>query len=163
MKPSLIPRARRTLATTRLTPSAMDTVVNVLATRRPRRYVKAMVKIVIGRHGPSCGALASLGAIELCHLEDPICAFECGRVVRDDQQRFLVLPADGQKHRQHRAGGPHIKAGTRFIGEDQWRVVGQRSRDGNPLLLAARELLRLMAETPREAQPAKEIGGALTL
>ena len=83
--------------------------------------------------------------------------------MRDNQQGFLVLPADGQKHCQDLAGRLHIKAGTWFIGKDQWRAIGQRARDGNPLLLAARELLRLMAETLGEAQSGKEIGGALTL
>jgi hypothetical protein len=125
--------------------------------------LKATVKIVIGGHRPSCGTPASLGAIELCHIEDPVCSFECGLVVRDNQQGFLVLPADGQKHQQDLAGRPCIKTGTWFIGEDQWRAIGQRPRDGNPLLLAARELLRLMAETLGKAQTAKEIDGALTL
>src|SRR5438034_941193 len=128
MKPSLIPQARATLATTRLTPRAIDTTVSALVTRRPRRYLRASVRIVIGGQRPSCRAPAGLGTIELSHVEDPVGSAACGLVVRDEQQGFLVLAADRQKHCQDLAGRLRIEAGARFIGEDQWRAVGQGAR-----------------------------------
>src|SRR5258708_37869731 len=81
IKPALIPPARRTLATTRLTPRAIETAVSVLATRRPRRYLRATVRIVIDGRRPSCGTLAGLGAIELGHVDDTVRSAECGLVV----------------------------------------------------------------------------------
>src|SRR6266404_360730 len=81
MKPSLIPRARRTLATTRLTPRAIETAVSILATRRPRRYLRATVTIVIDGWRPSCGPPAGLGAIELGHVDDPVSSAERGLFV----------------------------------------------------------------------------------
>src|SRR5438876_4584145 len=136
MKPSLIPRAKRTLAITRLTPRAMDTAVSVLATRRPRRYLRATVRIVIGGQRPSRGTLAGLGAIDPGHLKDLICHSERGLVVRDEEQGLFLLPADGQKGRHHLPGCPRIQAGARFIGEDQRRAVRQGAGDGDPMLLA---------------------------
>ena len=60
-----------------------------------------------------------------------------------------VLPScatDSQKYGQHLAGGSRVKAGAGFVGQDEGRIVRQSARDGDPLLLAAREVLRPMRE-----------------
>src|SRR5215831_19512018 len=163
MKPSLMPRAKRTLAMTRLTPRAIETAVSVLATRRPRRYLRATVRIVIGGERLSRSTLAGLGAIELGHVKDPIRRSERGFVVRDQEQGFPFLPTDGQKGRQNLPGGPEIQAGAGFIGEDQRRAVGQGTRNRNPLLLASREVLGFVSEALRKAQLRQQLGGALAL
>src|SRR6266851_8174620 len=106
MNPSLIPWTRRTLAMTRLTPSAMDTAVSVLATLRPRRYLRATVRIVIGRRRHSCGPVVGSGAIELDHVDDLISTSERGVIVRDEEQGSLLLPADSQKGGQDLPGRP---------------------------------------------------------
>jgi len=99
------------------------------------------------------------GAIELGHVEDLVCFSERGLVVRDKKQGLLLLPAEGQKSCQDLAGGTRVQAGARFISEDQWRAVRQGARNGNPLLLAAGELLRLMGEALGQAQSGEKVGG----
>src|SRR6266478_5741416 len=163
MKPSLIPRARRTLATTRLTPRAIDTTVSVLATRRPWRYLRATVRIVIGGRRLSRSTPVGLAAIELGHVDDLVRSAECSLVVRDKQQGLLLLPAEGQERCKDFAGRHRVQTGARLIGEDQRRAVGQGARNGNPLLLAARELRGPMGKTLGEAQSEEKIGSAPAL
>src|SRR5215472_13894747 len=159
-----MPRASSTLATTRLTPRAIETAVNVLATKRPRRYLIASVKIVIDwRWRPSCEIPAGFSAIELGHVDDTGRLAEALRVMRDQQQGLSVVTADAQKYLQDLARRSCVEAGAGFIGQHQWRAVGERARNGNPLLLAAGELRGLVPQTLREAQSSEEIGGAPAL
>src|SRR5262249_23771816 len=154
-----IPPASRTLATTRLIPRAIDTAVSVLATRRPRRYLRATARIVIGGKRLSCRAPGGLGAVEVGHVDYPVRCSECRLVVRDEHEGLLVFSAYGQQDFHNLPGRPGIEAGARFIGEDQRRVVGQGARNGHALLLAARELLRLVGEAFRETQSGEKIDG----
>src|SRR5215472_18158727 len=101
----------------------MERAVSVLATKRPRRYLSAIARIVIAAQQPSCGGPAGLGAIELGHVENPIGCCERRLLVRDEEQRCLLLPTDFEKGRYHFSGRPYIEAGAGFIGEDQWRIV----------------------------------------
>src|SRR5262249_27375512 len=48
-------------------------------------------------------------------------------------------------------GGLRVEIAGRLVGQDQLRVVDERARDGDPLLLAARELARLVVVPVGEA------------
>jgi hypothetical protein len=54
-----------------------------------------------------------------------------------------------------------VKIAGRLVGEDQRRLVGQRARNGDALLLAARQLRRAMVEPLRQPENAEELVGAL--
>ena len=77
-----------------------------------------------------------------------------------------VLPsctADRQEGGEDDAGGARIEAGAGFVGQNERRIVRQRARDGDPLLLAAREVLRPVAKSLRQPEPGQQFGGALAL
>ena len=45
-------------------------------------------------------------------------------------------------HRHDLVAGPRVEVARRLIGQEQDRIVDERARDGDPLLLASRELGR---------------------
>jgi len=102
--------------------------------------------MVIGGGQPSGCPLAGLGAIEIDHVDDLVSPSERRVVVRDEEQGFAFLPADGEKGLQDLPGRVDIQAGAGFIRKDQRRAVGQGPRDGHPLLLASREVLGPVGE-----------------
>src|SRR5215468_7338595 len=129
MKPSLMPRVRRKLAMTRLTPKATEKAVKALATKRPWRYFTATVKTVIHAPRGSCGIVARIGPINLGQIHNPISRAEHGCIVRDHEQGLVFLPADGQKGGQHLLRGVGIEAGAWLIRQDHRRVIRQGARN----------------------------------
>src|SRR5438128_8148832 len=115
MKLSLMPPLRRTLATIRLTPSATETAVSALATRRPSRYRRATVTAVIGARRHSCGFPPVIGAVDPGEIDDLIARVERRGLVGDDEQGLPVLSADGQEFPQHLPRGLGVEAGARLI------------------------------------------------
>src|SRR5688572_9217456 len=59
-------------------------------------------------------------------------------VVRHDQDRHLVLEFADQL--LDRTGGDRVERRGRFVEQDDLRVGGQRTRDAQPLLMAARQI-----------------------
>jgi len=54
-----------------------------------------------------------------------------------------------------------VEIAGRLVGEQQRRVVHQRPRDGDTLLLASGELIRMVAQPVAEAHGLQRVGGAL--
>src|SRR5919108_4400315 len=123
MKPSLMPRVRRKLAMTKLTPKAMEKAVKALATKRPRRYFKATVKTVMSALQCSHHIVPGTGTIDVGHVENLIGHARHGLIVRDDAQGLALLSADSQKGGQHLPCGVSIEAGTWLIRQDQRGVI----------------------------------------
>ena len=67
--------------------------------------------------------------------------------------RTIVLPSSLRRWKTPNDlfGGPGVEVAGRLVGEQQLRLVDQRARDRDALLLAAGELARLVLLAPREA------------
>ena len=95
-----------------------------------------------GRHQPSCPCRrASCRDGEVGGL----------LVVRDHDDGLAVLPAQRPQQIENLVGGLAIEVAGRLVADQERRVGHQRAGDGDALLLAARELGRLVARAVREA------------
>ena len=65
-------------------------------------------------------------------------------IVCDDHERDASVFAYLQQQIEHVAAVRAVEIAGRFVGEDQRRIVGQRPRDRDALLLAARQLRRIV-------------------
>ena len=72
-----------------------------------------------------------------------------GEVVRDEDQRGLAGRLQLVEQVDDRRLDRDVQRRDRLVGDDDVRVAGQRPRDGDPLLLAARELVGLRARPAR--------------
>ena len=59
------------------------------------------------------------------------------------------------------ASGPGIEVAGGFVGEEHIRIGRKRTRQGDSLLLAARELCRIVVESLSQANPSKTFGRVL--
>src|SRR5438128_3599717 len=79
----------------------------------------------------------------------------------DDREPFAV---EALQERQHLHARPRVEVAGGLVGQDDRRVVDERSRDGDALLLAARELarmVRLAIGEPDRAEPRAGPGAAV--
>ena len=65
-------------------------------------------------------------------------------VVRDEDERRLAPPLQPEQQIDHMAAGLAVEVAGRLVGENELRPAAQGARDGDALLLAARELRREM-------------------
>jgi hypothetical protein len=62
------------------------------------------------------------------------------RVVRDDHHAAGLRPSEVREKLHHGSPVARVKVGGRFISQQQWRILGDRSRDRDALLLTARQV-----------------------
>ena len=60
---------------------------------------------------------------------------------------------------EHVARGHAVELAGRLVGEQDGRIVGERDREGHPLLLAAREPVRPDVRLVGEAHPVQQLDG----
>lgn len=60
--------------------------------------------------------------------------------MRDDDDRFSVIPRHRQQELEHEHAGFGIERAGRLVAEKQLGIFGERTGDGYALLLAARQL-----------------------
>ena len=77
--------------------------------------------------------------------------------VGDHEQR-LPAPVDLVKEREQLLGGAGIERAGRLVGEDELRAGDQRAGDGDALLLAAGDLVGILAQQRFDAQPPRKRG-----
>ena len=71
--------------------------------------------------------------------------------VRDEHDRDAAIAIEFGEQFHHVDAGFHVECARGLVGENQRRVVDQRSRDRHALLLSARELIRIMVRVLRKA------------
>src|SRR5258706_10764586 len=113
--------------------------------RRPAGEQRA--RIGVARIAEELGGRRLLADLAIAHHHDVVGDLAHQReVVRDEQHRHLVpfLQPGDQVHdlALHR----DVERGGRLIGDQQLRLAGDRHRDHHPLLLPARELVRIGVE-----------------
>ena len=75
-------------------------------------------------------------------------------IVRDEHERAAALAVDGHEQIDHLPAGGAVEIAGRLVGEQDRRIVRERARDRDALLLAARELRRIvMAAIGRARRP----------
>ena len=121
------------------------------------------MKAVIHPPRRSCDIVPVTGTVDLGHVKNLISRAEHSFIVREDEQSLVFLLTNGQKCRQHLPRCAGIKAGAWLIRQDQGRIIRQGARDCDPLLLAPRQVLRLVGETHTQTQPGEEFTSVLTL
>ena len=80
-------------------------------------------------------------------------------IVGSDQGGAALPPHQVEELTQDGVRGMLVEVAGRLIGQDQRRLVSERSRHSNPLLLAAGQLRGTMVEALREPQGSKELLG----
>ena len=75
------------------------------------------------------------------------------RIVRDEHDRRLAGAVDVEQQIDDRVPGRAVEVAGRLVGQQDRRVVGERARDRHALLLAARELRRIVMARGRAARP----------
>ncbi len=85
------------------------------------------------------------------------------RLVGDEHDRDALRAVELLEHLQDLDGGAAVEVAGRLVGEDQRRPVHQRARDGDALLLAARQLVRQVMLPVGEPDRLQRGAGAATL
>ena len=67
----------------------------------------------------------------------------------------------GPEQGHDRAAGARVELACRLVGEEQVRAIGERPRDGDPLLLAAGQLVRSVARAIGQTDDIEESRDAL--
>src|SRR6185503_6480715 len=82
-------------------------------------------------------------------------------LVRHEDDGDAALDVEALEDAHHLDARLRVEIAGRLVGEQQRRVVHQRPRDGDALLLAAGELVRMVAEPVAETHGLQRLGGAL--
>ena len=72
-------------------------------------------------------------------------------VVRDEQERRAALAIEPEHEVDDFHAGGVVEVAGRLVGHQQLGLAGEGARDGDPLLFAARELLRVVRRALRES------------
>ena len=75
------------------------------------------------------------------------------RIVRHEHQRRLARAVDVEQQLDDLVAGGAVEIAGRLVGEQDRRIVRQRARDRDALLLAARELRRIVMAALGRARP----------
>ena len=94
-------------------------------------------------------------------MDDFVAKFRNVRVVRDHDQRLLLLPQDVDDHVHDLVGGVAVEVARRLIRKHDLRVCHQSARDADALLLSAGELTRLVVHVRLEPHEVEHALGAL--
>ena len=73
-------------------------------------------------------------------------------VVGGDEGGAAFVANEAEEFGEDDVGGALVEIAGRLVGEDQGRPVGERPRDGDPLLLAPRKLARPVGEPLGKAE-----------
>ena len=76
-------------------------------------------------------------------------------VVGDQNQRGAVFAVKVKQQIGDLLAGGGVQVTGRLVGKQNGRLTGKGTGNGNPLLFAARQLLRIMADTRLEADALK--------
>ena len=79
--------------------------------------------------------------------------------MRHQQDRQAVVGVEPLENVDHLQAGVRVEIPGGFVGEQQQRIVDQRARNGDPLLLPARQLGGRMPEPIPEADRAERGDG----
>ena len=91
-------------------------------------------------------------------LHDPVGEREQALVVRGDDDDPAGA-GDLAEQREHALDLDVVEVRGRLVGEHERRVVCQRPRDGDALLLSARQVGRAVVETVAEVDPLEQLVG----
>src|SRR6266571_4561621 len=82
-------------------------------------------------------------------------------LVRHEHDADAALDVQLLKDAHHLDAGARIEVAGRLVGKEKRRVVDERARDSDPLLLPARELIRMMVDAIAEADGLQRLRRAL--
>ncbi len=126
------------------------------------KWLAGVTPIVDGRGRLLCMGLFSRFLFELDDLavrqrDAPVHAAGELHVVGRDQHRDLGRLDQLHQGLEHVVGGVRIEIAGRLVREQHPRRIGDRARDRDTLLLAARQLRRPMGDAVAEAEIAEDL------
>ena len=77
-------------------------------------------------------------------------------IMRRDQGGAAFLPYQTDKFGENQIRGRFVKITGRLVGQHQFRRIGQRAGDSNPLLLPAGQFARIMIQSRTKPQAAQQ-------
>ena len=89
--------------------------------------------------------------------DDAVRAQRNALVMRDDDDGLVEFLVELAQQRNDLFGIFAVQVAGRFVGQNDGRVVGQCTADGDPLLLAARKLVRQVVEPVVQAENADQV------
>ena len=98
----------------------------------------------------------------VAHADDSIAGRDVRFVVSHDDDRGLLLGADFPQQAEHVGSRLAVEFAGRLIGENQLRLLEQRSRDGDALLLAAGQVVGSMQKSVGQAKASQQLSSLLT-
>ena len=96
--------------------------------------------------------MAGAGAVELGEIEARVERVEHLGVVADDEERGADFVAEAAEELEGFHGVARVEVACRLVRENDARTVGQRTGDGDSLLLTDRELVQAVVEPVDEAK-----------
>ena len=88
-------------------------------------------------------------------LDDPVGHVEHHRIVRGHDRGHGLAPDDRAEQEHDRVARLRVELPGRLVGQEQLGMVGERPGDGDPLLLAARQLVRAVTHPVAQARPGR--------
>jgi hypothetical protein len=79
----------------------------------------------------------------------------------DEHDRRRRFPVERLEQLDDVGARVAVEIARRLVGEENPRLIGERPRDGDALLLAARELRRKVIETIAQPHPAQQLARAI--
>src|SRR5213076_2488131 len=129
-----------------ITAVAMPSIVSTVRRRCRNRFLRTILSSFTP--APSL----QLALVEVAHGMRPL---DGVRIVRHHHDSLLELLVQPLEQREHLFGGLAVEVTRRLVGHEDRGIAGDGPRDRHPLLLAARELARIVAHPVGEADQRK--------
>src|SRR5258705_1771353 len=163
---ALAPRAIATMTMTAATPMIMPSAVSAVRMAFRRSALTATTNVIRNDMAAPLRDAAALDGAVVAHQSVAECnharaVFGDVGLVRHEDDGDAALDVEALEDAHHLDARLRVEIAGRLVGEQQRRVVHQRPRDGDTLLLAARELIPMVAKPIAEAYGLQRVGRAL--
>src|SRR5215813_5265575 len=111
-------------------------------------------------HALSLGSFASSYDVSVAQRDGLVGALRQLGIVRHEHDGRLSVPVDVDEEIDHLMARAAVEVPGGLVGEEDRRIVGERARDGDALLLSSRQLRRIVMAARREADLREQRIGA---
>src|SRR5829696_6216890 len=150
------------MPTNTATPNTIPAIVSAVRRRWRRKYGQLIRRSrIMASSRLARGSSDVLDDAAVAKGDGALRALRDRHVVRDDHDRRSEAAVQVADERQDLFAGAGVEIAGGFVGEQDWRVDGQRASDGDALALAAGELVGEMVHPRFELHERKQLTRAL--